>query len=233
MYGFRRAVVVLIILLLGRAAAFAEPDRYERELDAFETADKISPPMPGEVLFVGSSSISRWDLTKYFPDVKSINRGISGSELGDTVRLFDRLVLPYAPRLIVVYAGDNDVADGRTAEDVALQFEHLVAKVHETLPGTRLVFIGLKPSILRWNMVERMRLANNIIRNYCEHDDRIAFIDVDGAMLGWDEKPRHELFAADGLHMSAEGYRIWSFLLRPYLKEVRPEATATRTNAGR
>jgi lysophospholipase L1-like esterase len=227
-YGLRRPVAILIILLLGRVAAFAEAERFERELESFEAADKVAPPTPGEVVFVGSSSIARWDVARSFPDLKAINRGISGSELADTVRLFDRLVVPYAPRVLVVYAGDNDIADGRTSEDVASEFEQLVAKVHAKLPQTRIVFIGLKPSILRWTLVDRMRSANLMIRGYCEHDDRVAFIDVDGAMLGWDEKPRHELFVSDGLHMTAEGYQLWSFLLRPYLKDVRPEGTTTR-----
>jgi lysophospholipase L1-like esterase len=230
-FRLRRPVLILIIFLLGRVAAFAQSERFERELESFEAADRVAPPTQGEVVFVGSSSIARWDVAKSFPDVKGINRGISGSELADTVRLLDRLVVPYAPRVVVVYAGDNDIADGRTSEDVAAEFEHLVTKVHTKLPQTRIVFIGLKPSINRWTLVDRMRSANLMIRGYCEHDDRVAFIDVDGAMLGWDEKPRHELFVSDGLHMSAEGYQVWSFLLRPYLKGVRQEATSTRSNA--
>jgi lysophospholipase L1-like esterase len=214
----RSLVALALLLLLSPAAASAQqPERWDRELAAFDAADKASPPPSGEIVFVGSSSIARWDLAKWFPDLRTINRGISGSELTDAARLVDRLVLPYAPRLVVVYAGDNDIADGRTSEEVVIQFERFVSRIHAALPQTRIVYIGLKPSLLRWPMIDRMRAANASIRAYCEHDDSVAFVDVDGAMLGWDEKPRPELFVADGLHLSADGYRIWTFLVRPFL----------------
>ena len=212
-------VPLLLLLLLAPAAVSAQQtERWERELAAFDAADKAAPPPAGEAVFVGSSSIARWDLAKSFPDVKTINRGISGSELADAARLVDRLVLAYSPRLVVVYAGDNDIADGRTSEEVAIQFERFVGRIHDRLPQTRIVYIGLKPSLLRWAMIERMRAANALIRAYCERDDRVAYVDVDAAMLGWDEKPRHELFVADGLHLTADGYQIWTFLVRPFLK---------------
>jgi lysophospholipase L1-like esterase len=213
------AAFALVFSLVGTLAAGAQQpaDRWESFVAAFEAADRISPPPKGEIVFTGSSSIRRWDVTAAFPDLKVINRGISGSELGDAVRYADRLVIPYEPRLVVVYAGDNDINNGRTSEEVAVEFEHFVAKVESKLPQTRIIFIGLKPSILRWPQVDRMRAANAMVRAFCEHDDRVAFIDVDGPMLGWDEKPRRELFIEDGLHLTSEGYRLWTTLLRPFL----------------
>jgi lysophospholipase L1-like esterase len=211
-------VLVAVLLCSGHAALAQQPERWEKELAAFDAADKATPPPQGEIVFIGSSSIQRWDLAKSFPDLKAINRGIAGSELGDAVRLVDRLVLAYSPRLVVVYAGDNDIAGGRTSEDVVVQFERLVSRIHAMLPQTRIVFIGLKPSILRWSQVDRMRAANARVKAFCERDDRVAFVDVDWAMLGWDERPRKELFVPDGLHMTAEGYQVWAALLRPYLR---------------
>jgi lysophospholipase L1-like esterase len=195
-----------------------QPDPWERQLTAFDAADKTTPPPAGEVLFVGSSSIEGWDLSRYFPDLKTINRGISGSELDDTVRLADRLVVPYSPRVVVVYAGDNDIAAGEAPEQVATEFEQLVGHLHSKLPQTRIVFIGLKPSILRWEQVERMRAANALIRDYSAHDHLVAYIDVDHAMLGTDEKPRPDLFVSDGLHLNSDGYQLWSSMVRPLLK---------------
>jgi lysophospholipase L1-like esterase len=214
----RLLVALPVLLLLVPTITHArQTERWDKELAAFAAADKASPPPGGEIVFVGSSSIARWDVARSFPDLKIINRGISGSELADAVRLIDRLVLAYAPRLVVVYAGDNDIADGHTSEEVEIQFERFVSRIHTTLPQTRIVYISIKPSLLRWAMVERMRAANALIRAYCEHDDRVAYVDVDDAMLGWDEKPRPELFIADGLHLTADGYQIWTFLVRPFL----------------
>jgi lysophospholipase L1-like esterase len=203
------------------AAAQQTANRFESNVAAYEAADKMSPPSKGEILFVGSSTIQRWDTARYFPDLKIINRGISGSELDDALRYVDRIVLPYEPRLIVVYAGDNDISAGWISEQVAVVFERFTRAVHAKLPQTKILYIAIKPSLLRWTQIDRMRSANAIIRAYCERDDRLGFIDFDTLMLGWDEKPRPELFVQDGLHLSPQGYQMWTTVLRPYL--VGPE----------
>ena len=173
-----------------------------------------SPPK-GQIVFVGSSTIVDWDPSRYFPDLKIINRGLWGSSLIDSVRLVNRIVLPYEPRLVVVYAGDNDIDAGLTSEDVTVQFERFARSIHATLPQTRIVFIGIKPSPQRWLTIDRARATNELIRRLCSRDDRLAYLDVDGVMLGFDEKPRLDLFAADGLHLSPAGYLLWTTLLRP------------------
>jgi lysophospholipase L1-like esterase len=211
------ALAVSAIAVPSVIDAQTSANQWESAIAAFEAADKVSPPPKGEIVFVGSSTIRLWDVAHSFPDLKIINRGFGGSELADSVRYADRIVIPYEPRLVVVYAGDNDISGGVLAEQVAVEFERFVRKVHAKLPQTRILYIAVKPSLLRWTQVYRMRSANEIIREFCERDDRLAFLDFDGLMLGWDEKPRPELFVADGLHLSAEGYRIWSTVIRPYL----------------
>ena len=168
-------------------------------------------------MFAGSSSIRLWDVEKYFPGLTIINRGFGGSQLSDLVRYADRIVIAYKPRIVVVYAGDNDIYGGATSEQVAIRFEQFVRTVRAALPEVRIIFIGIKPSLQRWAVVERMRLANELIRGFAGHDDNIAFVDVDQAMLGWEETPRPELFVPDGLHLTAHGYELWSALLRPLL----------------
>jgi lysophospholipase L1-like esterase len=195
----------------------AQDPRYEKEVAAFEALDRTNPPPKGQIVFVGSSTIVDWDPAKYFPDLRIINRGLWGSSLIDSVRLADRIVLPYEPRLVVVYAGDNDIDAGQTSEDVVVQFERFIKSIHVRLPQTRIVFIGIKPSPQRWLTIDRARATNDRIRALCGRDDRVAFLDVDGVMLGWDEKPRRELFADDGLHLSPQGYQLWTVLLRPFL----------------
>ena len=206
-----------VLLMATPAIAQEAPARFEKEMSAFEAADLIAPPPKGQIVFVGSSTIVDWDAGKYFPELKIINRGLWGSALSDAARLVERIILPYQPRTVVVYAGDNDIDGGRTTEEVAVQFERFVRAVHAKLPLTRIVYIGIKPSPQRWLTIDRMRAANEMIRQFCSRDDRIAYLDVDGAMLGWDEKPRSELYAADGLHLSAQGYQLWTTLLRPFL----------------
>jgi lysophospholipase L1-like esterase len=208
--------LLLVGVLLARPVA-AQDTRYDKELSAFDAADRAAPPPKGQIVLVGSSTIVDWDAVRYFPDLRIINRGLWGAALADAVRLVDRLVIQYQPRLVVLYAGDNDIDGGRTSEEVTAQFERFVRGVHARLPQTRIVFIGIKPTAQRWLTVDRMRATNTMIRAVCGRDDRLAFLDVDGVMLGWDEKPRRELYADDGLHLSAAGYQLWSTLLRPFL----------------
>ena len=200
-----------------RLGAVPPVDRWEKDISAFDAADKLTPFPKGGIVFVGSSTIRRWDVATYFPDLKILNRGFGGSELADAVRYIDRLVLKHEPRLVVVYAGDNDIGAGKLAEQVAVDFERFVRAVHVKLPQTRILYLAIKPSILRWLQVDRMRLANEMIRAICERDDRLAFLDFDDVMLGWDEKPRRELFVEDGLHLSPQGYQIWTAIVRPFL----------------
>jgi lysophospholipase L1-like esterase len=232
-----RLLAVSIAAALSVVPADAQQlDRWEKDIAAFEAADKVSPPPQGEIVFVGSSSILRWDTAASFPDLKIINRGFGGSELADSVRYADRIVIPYRPRLVVVYAGDNDIAAGRLSEQVVVEAERFVTKVRAALPDVRIVFIGLKPSPLRWLQVDRMRQVNAMLRNFCERDDRVAYLDVDGPMLGWDEKPRRELFVGDNLHLSQEGYRLWTTLLRPFVASAPATdqpTTPTSTSRGR
>jgi lysophospholipase L1-like esterase len=213
-----KALVFIVALAASGTLASAQVGgRFEAEVAAYEAADRLSPPPSGATVFVGSSSIRLWDLARSFPDLPTINRGLVGSQLADAVRYADRIVVPYRPRSVVVYAGDNDIDGGATSEQVAVQFERFVRVVRARLPDVRIVFIGIKPSLQRWDVVERVRLANALIRAYATHDDRVAFVDIDQAMLGWDERPRGGLFVPDGLHLSAEGYQLWTTLLRPLL----------------
>lgn len=216
---------VLFVTLLGvtlvaglAPAVLAQPDRWAEAMAAFERQDGAAPPPAGGIIFVGSSSIRRWNLQDSFPDLPVINRGFGGSELSDSVEHIDLLVIKHKPRTVVLYAGDNDLARGKTPRQVADDFRSFTKKIHTALPQTRVAFIGIKPSILRWEIVEKVREANALIRDYCRTDDRLGYIDVDGPMLGWDEKPRKAFFVEDGLHLTPKGYAVWAALVRPFLE---------------
>ena len=216
----RRFAGVVIVLVWATAPArvpAAAQDRWAEAMAAFEQQDRAAPPAHGGIVFVGSSSIRLWDLARSFPGMPVVNRGFGGSEIIDSVNHVDLLALRHTPRMIVFYAGDNDIAAGKTPQQVAGDFGTFVARVRAALPSTRIAFIGIKPSILRWALVGKMREANALVRAQAEHDDRLAFIDVDGPMLGWDEKPRRDLFVEDGLHMTPKGYELWTALVRPFL----------------
>ncbi|QDU38132.1 GDSL-like Lipase/Acylhydrolase [Maioricimonas rarisocia] len=191
--------------------------RWESAIQKFEQADRDEPPAAGGVLFVGSSSIRLWDLEKSFPGLDAINRGFGGSHTADAVHYFDRIVAPHKPRVIAMYAGDNDIAGNKPPCQVLDDFRQFVSKVEETLPGTKVVYIAIKPSLKRWNLVHKMRAANALIEAECVEKDHLEYVDIDAPMLGEDGMPREELFANDGLHLSPAGYELWTELVRPHL----------------
>jgi len=192
--------------------------RWEKAITAFEQQDKEKPPPKNAILFAGSSSIRLWDVAKSFPGMDVINRGFGGSEIADSVHFADRIIVNHKPRMVVLYAGDNDLANGKTPEQVLADFKAFVKAVHAALPKTRIAFISIKPSIRRWNLIDNIRKANSLIEGCCKKDERLLYIDVVKPMLGDDGKPRPGLFTADGLHMNAKGYELWTSLLKPHLK---------------
>lgn len=193
--------------------------QWENDIRAFEHGDSAQAPPAHGILFVGSSSIRLWDsLAEDFAGLPVYNRGFGGSELHDVVHFANRIVLPYAPREIVVYAGDNDLANGRTPAQVAADFRRLVRVVHRGLPRTRIVFIAVKPSLARWSLIDRIRQTNALVRRYARTDKRVVYADVFTPMLGADGKPRAELLRDDGLHMTPAGYQLWTSIVRPYLR---------------
>lgn len=205
-----------------KKAAEAAADRWEPAIRAFEAQDRKSAPAKGGIVFVGCSSIRMWAVEKSFPDLNVFNRGFGGSQMADSARYAERIVTPYQPRVVVLYAGDNDLAGGKSPEQVLADYRQFVAKVHVSLPKTRIVYIAVKPSLARWKLIEKVRATNSLIRGFAAQDPRLVFIDVEKPMLGPDGKPRPDLFLRDGLHLNAEGYRIWADLVRAHLRELTP-----------
>lgn len=214
-------LVALAAFARGRARAAEEPKkarRWEKAIQALEDRDKKTPPPKGAILFAGSSSIVGWKLNQYFPDLQTINRGFGGSRIPDSTEFADRIIIPCAPKIIVFYAGDNDIAGGAAPEKVAEDYKAFVKKIHDALPETKIIFISIKPSIARWKLWDKMQAANRLIAEFTLTDKRLAYVDVGPPMLGEDGKPKPELFVKDGLHLSPAGYELWTKLLLPHLR---------------
>jgi len=211
-------VVLLAAGLLARADDKPDFARWEKAIAAFEKQDERKPPPKHAIFFAGSSSIRLWDVAKSFPDLDVVNRGFGGSQIADSTHFAPRILLPHEPRAIVLYAGDNDLAAGKTPEQVADDFRAFVRVVHDKLPRTHILFLSIKPSIKRWSLWDKIQKANALVEAACKGDERLTYVDITKAMRGDDGKPRAELFVADGLHLNAKGYELWASILRPYLK---------------
>jgi lysophospholipase L1-like esterase len=197
-----------------------DPSRHEEAIRGFEVWDSKNSVPENAVLFVGSSSIRLWATHDCFPRFPVINRGFGGSHISDVNHFADRIVLPYKPKAIVFYAGDNDIADGKSPQRVSDDYRRFVSLVHAELPMTPVILIPIKPSLSRWPLWPQMKEANALIRGFSEKDDRLFFADTATPMLGRDGRPRVELFVEDGLHLNAKGYKLWTEILTPFVDKA-------------
>lgn len=219
-----RRVVLLVLAMVSVATMEVaaqqpiDPNRFEPAIQKFEAEDKATPPVKGGVLFIGASSIARWtNLAESFPDLRVVNRGFGGSELSEAVKYAPRVVVPHAPRIVVLYEGENDLNRGVTPEVIASDFDKFSQLIHASLPATRIVVIGLKPSLLRWKIRDGMHQTNKLISTRCAADRKCTYVDPWPSMIGADGTPKPSFFVEDGLHMTPEGYKAWTKMLQPHL----------------
>ncbi len=196
---------------------FVHPTRWEETMEKFKEQDRKNPPPQNATLFIGSSSIVGWDTQKWFSDIENINRGFGGSQINDSWYYAESIIIPYHPKTIVFYAGDNDTADGKSPEMIFVNFKAFAIKIRQALPETRLIYISIKPSIDRWKIWPQMQKANGYIKNYCEKQKNMYFVDVSKVMLDASGSPIKAIFSPDGLHMNEKGYGRWTSLVRPLL----------------
>jgi len=191
------------------------------EINAFQDADDKQMPPAGAVLFMGSSSIRLWDtLASDFAEIPVINRGFGGSLIQDSTLYAGRIAIPYKPKMIVLCAGTNDLAYGNKDPQQVLQdYKAFVAKVHATLPGTRIVYLAINPTVARWKQEPRNLETNFLIEKYSvettSKSEKLSFIDPHEQLLTDDEQPQPGLLGADGLHFNAAGYKVWKALIKP------------------
>jgi lysophospholipase L1-like esterase len=208
----RVPLLLCILCMLGMQGTSDDPDpqRFESEIRAFREWDARNSHPQDAVLFVGSSTIRMWKTRESFPQWPVINRGFGGAHISDVIHYAPQIVLPYKARVIVLYAGDNDIAAGKRPERVLSDFKRLVQLIRRREPETPVVFLSIKPSVARREHWPRMREANSLIHGYCEYAERLFYVDTATAMLDHDSKPREEMLIQDGLHLSDVGYAVWT-----------------------
>jgi len=202
----------------GRAAG--DPAFFEPEIAAFEAADAEAMPAPGGIVFVGSSSIRFWSsLADDMAPLPVVRRGFGGAHMSHVVYNARRIVMPYAPRAIVVFVGGNDVASGKGAHEVARDYTEFLALVHGELPETDVWILSSKPSKLRWSSWGELQALDTELRAMADADPRVRFVETGRTLLGPDGRP-DDVYRIDGLHLNDEGYRRWTAVLKPLLLEA-------------
>ncbi len=217
-------LLVLLALLVAATGAgilylrLPAAELWEPAIAAFEAQDRQHPPAPGQVVFIGSSSIRFWDtLAADMAPVPVINRGFGGAQLSDLRYYADRVILPYHPRAVVVGAGENDLGFWWAWPGLVVdRFQALVKQLRQRDPKLPILFLSIKPSPHFANRLERQREANQRLKAYCEATPGLQFIDVASSMQDAGGRPRLELYR-DGLHLNVAGYAVWRERVRPPL----------------
>lgn len=196
-----------------------DPTKYEEAIRAFEAADREQPPAKGAIVCIGSSSMKGWHgkIQEDLAPLTVIPRGFGGSNMNEAVYYADRIVIPYQPRAVVLYEGDNDIAYGISPEKVNQEFCAFVEKVHQALPAARIYFLSIKPSPSRWGVWPQMQEANRLIKQECSKNSLLNYVDVAAGMLDADGEVKKDIFLEDNLHLNREGYVIWRDILKPVL----------------
>ncbi|MFZ5916048.1 MAG: SGNH/GDSL hydrolase family protein [Chloroflexota bacterium] len=225
------ALILVAAVLVGMVkktiqAARGDPAFWEWEIRRFERKDRRNIPTLGGIVFTGSSSIRFWKtLTEDMAPLPVVNRGFGGSQIHQVTYYADRIILPYKPKVVVLYAGENDIAGvkfskKKKAEEVLEAFRNFCEAVHKKLPETMIYFVSIKPPKRRGNLWAEMQRANRLVKEYTDAEQKVAYLDVATAMLDAAGLPRGDLFKWDGLHMKPEGYVIWTKTLKPILEKA-------------
>jgi lysophospholipase L1-like esterase len=220
MKNLSKLLCMLLVLILAFTGIHAQQAAFYNEIQAFKKKDEMQFPAKHSILFVGSSSFTKWtDVQDYFPGYPIINRGFGGSSLPDVIHYADDIIFPYQPKQIVIYCGENDLAvsDTVTVETVVQRVKTLFGMIRKKLGDVPVLFVSLKPSPSRSRLFPKMKEVNAQVKSFLAKNKKAAFADVYFKMLDKDGEPMKEIFLADNLHMNAKGYAIWQKVIAPLL----------------
>jgi hypothetical protein len=209
------------VLMTGVQARAQSPElaaRFEQKVIEYQALDRATPPPKDAILFAGDSQFYRWKtIHEDLPGYTLINRGIDSFQFRDLIHYADRIVIPYAPRLIVLHVGGNDVHNGRTPTQVLEDFKTFVKAVRAKLPAVPIVYSSITPGPGRWDEAPQRRETNRVIREYVATQPDLKFVDLWEPMLTADGRPREDIWVEDRVHPNHAGYLIRVQLTRPFL----------------
>jgi lysophospholipase L1-like esterase len=198
---------------------YPDPNRWTADIKKFQEWDTKNSSPKDAVLFYGSSSIVFWKTAGSFPDLPVMNRGFGGSYMADAVYYVKELVIRYKPRVVVVYEGDNDIADGIPPKLIHRDFINLADAIHAALPQTEIICLAVKLCTNRWKWRTEVNELNALNKAWCGTKKYITFVDTAAVLLGADRLPKSEYFLTDQLHLNEKGYAQWNALLGPIIKD--------------
>ncbi len=207
---------ILVALLLFVSTGLVAQNPFEKEIVAYEKQDSLAMPAKGQILFIGSSSFRLWK--SFASDMQglpaSFNRGFGGSTLADALYYFDRMVVKYQPKWVIMYEGDNDLAKGKLPQVIAAEYDEFKARLDKQVPGAKLVFVAARPSLARTALVDKQKGLNALIQAKGGY-----FIDMHSPFFLPDGTLMQDIFVADKLHLNEKGYVIFANQIRAFFQK--------------
>lgn len=218
---YRISLIIILVLLVSKFLVYSQNDpqtRWGKSIAQYEHKDSISKPEPGGILLLGSSSFTIWqDVGDYFPEKNMVNRGFGGSQMSDVLYFKERLILPYQPKQIILYEGENDIAAGEKPDSIFAELMQLVSWARKQVPGVKISLVSMKPSPRRWELKETLLVMNQKLKQFAAENDDIDFINIWEPLLEPSGVPVNENYREDLLHLNATGYKIWQKAMAPFL----------------
>jgi len=197
-----------------------DPLRFESQIQIFQDWDRKNSFVENAILFTGSSSIRSWNTATAFPDYPVLNRGFGGSHLSDVNAHYESVIAPYKPSLLVLYAGDNDVAYGKSSDQIITDYTQLAKRFLADFPNGKLLFVSIKPSNSRWEFWPIMKEINKTVENYNQKQERLYYVDLASPLLDENHKPDPSFFLDDFLHLNENGYKVWTEAIEPVILKI-------------
>jgi lysophospholipase L1-like esterase len=211
-------ISVLLFLSNSVVGQYNPETKWGESIAKYERQDSISMPEPGGILLLGSSSFTIWkDVGDNFPGKNIVNRGFGGSQMSDVLYFKERLILPYQPVQLILYEGENDIANGKMPDTIFSELVQLVNWTKTHFPEIKISILSMKPSPRRWEFRETMLEMNKKLNKYAEETENIDFINIWDPLLGSNGKPVKDNYLEDLLHLNANGYKIWQKAISPFL----------------
>ncbi len=175
---------------------------------------KLGLPAKGEarVVFLGDSITEFWPLSDSFPGKPYVDRGISGQTTPQILLRFRQDVIALQPRVVVILAGTNDIAENTGPITLAAIEDNLMSMVGlAKRNGVRVVLSALVPAAkYPWRPdlapLEKIRALNDWIKDYAAKED-LVFLDYYPAMANEQGGLKSEL-SEDGVHPNQAGYAV-------------------------
>ena len=228
-YASVSAALLLALSLVTPATAQTTATNQDRWEEAMQAFDADAPTRPaGAIVLTGSSSFARWrTMEADLAPLTVVPRGFGGSKMSDVLQHIDRLVLPYKPRAVAIYEGDNDSFGGMEPETVAGELKQIIAKIHAELPDTRIYVLSVKPSLARVSVWDRAQATSALYQKIIDSDERLHYIDVATPFLKSDGKVMDDVFVDDGLHLNDNGNAIWAAAIKAALMPIEAQYETT------